>query len=71
MAAVVFPATRHYVSQEDGESRRHHLHESVVQRAFKEVRRTSLEKDVDLRTAALMLGIGRIAEAKRRRGVFP
>ncbi len=43
----------------------------IMQRAFKEVRRISLEKDVELRTAALMLGIGRIAEAKRRRGVFP
>ncbi len=32
----VFPATRHYVDAESGESRRHHLHESVLQRAFRE-----------------------------------
>ncbi len=32
----VFPATRHYVDAETGERRRHHLHESVLQRAFRE-----------------------------------
>jgi site-specific recombinase XerD len=32
----VFPATRTYVDRETGERRRHHLHESVVQRAVKE-----------------------------------
>jgi integrase len=31
----VFPATRHYRDTETGEWRRHHLHESVLQRAFK------------------------------------
>lgn len=35
----VFPATRFYVDQETGERRRHHLHESVVQRAVKEAAR--------------------------------
>jgi integrase len=30
----VFPATRGYVDRITGEGRRHHLHESVVQRAF-------------------------------------
>lgn len=34
----VFPATCHYVDTETGERRRHHLHESVLQRAFKEAR---------------------------------
>lgn len=34
----VFPATSHYVDQETGERRRHHLHESVLQKAFKEAR---------------------------------
>lgn len=29
----VFPATRTYVDQETGETRRHHLHETVVQEA--------------------------------------
>ena len=47
----VFPATRHYVSSEDGEYRRHHLHESVVQRAFKEaVRRIGLAKQASCHT---------------------
>ena len=32
----VFPATRTYVDRETGERRRHHLHESVVQRAVKD-----------------------------------
>lgn len=31
----VFPAARHYVHGETGERRRHHLHESAVQRAVK------------------------------------
>jgi integron integrase len=34
----VFPATSHYTDRETGEKRRHHLHESVLQRAFKEAR---------------------------------
>ncbi len=32
----VFPATRFYVDPKTGERRRHHLHESVLQRAVKE-----------------------------------
>jgi integrase len=32
----VFPASRHYVDRETGQRRRHHLHESVLQRAFKQ-----------------------------------
>ncbi len=32
----VFPATRHYRDPHTGELRRHHLHESVLQRAIKE-----------------------------------
>ena len=31
----VFPAARHYVDRLSGEKRRHHLHESVLQRAVK------------------------------------
>lgn len=34
----VFPATGHYVDRVSGEKRRHHLHESVLQRTFKEAR---------------------------------
>jgi integron integrase len=34
----VFPATCHYEDMTTGESRRHHLHETVLQKAFKEAR---------------------------------
>jgi len=34
----VFPATTHYVDSETGISRRHHLHESVLQKAFRAAR---------------------------------
>ena len=34
----VFPATSHYTDTVTGEKRRHHLHESVLQRAFKDTR---------------------------------
>jgi integron integrase len=37
----VFPARRSYVDPETGCRRRHHLHESVVQRAFREAVRTA------------------------------
>ena len=41
----VFPATRFYVDAPTGERRRHHLHESVVQRAVKDaVRAAGLSK---------------------------
>jgi len=34
----IFPATGHYIDRVTGEKRRHHLHESVLQRAFREAR---------------------------------
>jgi integron integrase len=37
----VFPATRLYVDEETGERRRHHLHESVLQRAVKDAARAA------------------------------
>ena len=41
----VFPATRFYVDRDTGQRRRHHLHESVVQRAVKDaVRRAGIPK---------------------------
>lgn len=41
----VFPATRHYTDPATGERRRHHLHESVLQKAVKEaVRKTEISK---------------------------
>jgi integron integrase len=35
----IFPATRHYVDRITGQRRRHHLHESVIQRAVKKALR--------------------------------
>jgi glutamate dehydrogenase (NAD(P)+) len=43
----------------------------LMQRASKDVWGVAKERGVPLRTAALMRGIERVAEAKRRRGVFP
>jgi integron integrase len=37
----VFPASRCYVDRRSGQRRRHHLHESVLQRAFKEALRAA------------------------------
>ena len=37
----IFPATRDYVESATGQVRRHHLHESVIQRAFREAVRAS------------------------------
>jgi glutamate dehydrogenase (NAD(P)+) len=43
----------------------------IMQRAFREVSDVAQAEGVDLRTAALVRGLGRVSEAKRRRGVFP
>lgn len=37
----VFPATRFYIDSATGERRRHHLHESVLQRAVKDAARAA------------------------------
>ena len=44
---------------------------AIMQRSFREVLAVAREKKIDLRSACLMRGIHRVAEAKRRRGVFP
>jgi len=44
---------------------------ALMQRAFRTVLHTAEEEKTDLRTAAITHGIRRIAEAKRRRGVYP
>ena len=43
----------------------------IMQRSFKEVLEISLSKEIPMRTAALVLGIGRVAEATRLRGIYP
>ena len=44
---------------------------ALMQRAFHEVLGVSKQRKVDLRMAALIRGVDRVKEAKRRRGVFP
>jgi glutamate dehydrogenase (NAD(P)+) len=44
---------------------------NIMRRAFSEVMNLSRKHKVTLRTAALMLGIGRVAEATRLRGIYP
>jgi integron integrase len=47
----VFPATSHYVDRVTGEKRRHHLHESVLQKAVKEaVQKAGVPKPASPRT---------------------
>ena len=43
----------------------------IMQKGFKEVLEISLSKKIPMRTAALVLGIGRVAEATRLRGIYP
>ena len=43
----------------------------IMTRAFHRVLDLSLEGKVDMRTAALMLALRRVAEATRLRGIFP
>jgi glutamate dehydrogenase (NAD(P)+) len=44
---------------------------TLMQQAFRDVAGVAAAHRVDLRTAALIRGVGRIADAKRRRGIFP
>jgi glutamate dehydrogenase (NAD(P)+) len=43
----------------------------ILRRSFTEVLSISQREKVDMRTAALMLGIGRVAEAEKLRGIYP
>jgi glutamate dehydrogenase (NAD(P)+) len=43
----------------------------IMQKGFKEVLEISLSKKIPMRVAALVLGIGRVAEASRLRGIYP
>jgi glutamate dehydrogenase (NAD(P)+) len=45
--------------------------ERFMKRAFQEVHQTSQRYKTDMRTAAYMLAVGRVAEATRVRGLFP
>lgn len=43
----------------------------LLKKTFDEVYELSTSKKVDLRTSAMMIGVGRVAEAKRLRGLYP
>jgi glutamate dehydrogenase (NAD(P)+) len=45
--------------------------QEIMTRAFNRVWAAALEEETDLRTAALMEGIRRVAEAYRVRGLYP
>lgn len=45
--------------------------ECLITKAFDEVLALSKQKKVDLRTAALMIGVNRVAQAKILRGLYP
>lgn len=43
----------------------------LLGRAFEEVYEVHQQKKVDPRTAAMMIGVGRVASAKMLRGLYP
>jgi len=43
----------------------------IMNKAFDEVLSISIKEKVDMRTAALIKGVRRVAEAKLARGVYP
>jgi glutamate dehydrogenase (NAD(P)+) len=43
----------------------------ILERSYAEVSALAQERDVSLRTAAQMIGVGRVAEAHRIRGLYP
>jgi glutamate dehydrogenase (NAD(P)+) len=53
------------------EAQVHREVERFIKRAFQEVLDLSRRHKVDMRTAATMLAVGRVAEATRLRGLFP
>ena len=43
----------------------------IIVRAYEDVQRTAVEHDIDLRLAAYMLAVSRVAEATLTRGIYP
>jgi glutamate dehydrogenase (NAD(P)+) len=54
----------------DAEMVRTHL-QKTIRRAYEDVESAARKHDTDLRTGALVVAIGRVAEATRVRGIFP
>ncbi|GIV85366.1 MAG: hypothetical protein KatS3mg052_2373 [Candidatus Roseilinea sp.] len=48
-----------------------HRLERIMVRSFHDVYEQSIRMNLDLRTSALVLGIGRVAEATQTRGLYP
>jgi glutamate dehydrogenase (NAD(P)+) len=44
---------------------------TLMRKAFADVLAAAEQRGIDMRTAAMIRGVSRIAEAKRRRGIFP
>ncbi|MDD3150357.1 MAG: Glu/Leu/Phe/Val dehydrogenase [Candidatus Gastranaerophilales bacterium] len=44
---------------------------TLIDKAFEDVYQLALTKKIDARTAAMIIGVGRVAEAKRLRGLYP
>jgi len=45
--------------------------EQIIKKAFFEVLKISIEKKIHMRTAAYILGVGRVAKAMELRGIYP
>jgi glutamate dehydrogenase (NAD(P)+) len=44
---------------------------TIMMKAFKEVEETAINRSSTWRQAALMLGVGRVAQAHKLRGLYP
>ena len=45
--------------------------EELMLKAFQQVRRLAKQRNLPMRTAALCLGVDKVAKEKRRRGLYP
>jgi len=64
------PALQHRGRPRSEEDVNRRLRE-IITRSFQEVRGIAARERVDMRTAAYILAVGRVAEASLMRGVYP